>query len=352
LEVQTPEVRYELRENAGGCIVRAVGPAGEQLLSGPSADIVSYYDSGGMWRMGTDFAGGAFREVARASSRPARLNVREVAGGLEVVSAHHLDGMTLVRRLRFFGAGEAPLRIEVTGSAATRRTVALRVETGLRAPELVMDTPGGVIARPFRRGYNPTFWALHSFVHLAGPERGVALCTGLPGSVSGTPAGRLEAITQRNALIETAYGFLNLASNPVRGHESRRYTAELALLFTGPGDPLEHDLPAAAYRIGNGTAARAARARLDALAAALVQVDPPGVLLVAFKPVQRGEGTILRLYGPGRRGAEVRLAFQPGAVRAAWLCDSRERDLRPLDVQDGVVRLAMPGSIATVRVMG
>ena len=212
-----------------------------------------------------------------------------------------------------------------------------------------MDTPGGTVTRPLRRHYDPTFWALHSFVHLQGEERGAALCLALPGSIAAWPGGRLEAITQRNATIETAYGFLHFAGNPVRGHERDVYNAEMALLFTGAGDWAPQNLPALAYRAANAATARAARAQFAALAAALVEVDPPGVFLTALKLASRGVGLILRLYAPGRRGQEVSLSMRDAALAAAYLCDARERDLRPLEVRGGSLRLAMPGPIATVR---
>jgi len=39
-------------------------------------------------------------------------------------------------------------------------------------------------------------------------------------------------------------------------------------------------------------------------------------------------------------------------VVKAFLCDARERDLGSLEVRDGTVQLAMPGTIATIRLLG
>ena len=170
LEVETPFFRCELAEEAGGCILQILDPSGRRLLDGPSADIISYFDSGGLWRLGAEFAGGSFREVAHASQRPARLRVRECEDGLAVISALHMDGMTLVRRLTF-GCVDPLVGLEVEGLAGEKRTLTLRLETGLAVRELWMDTPGGTVTRPLRRRYDPTFWALHSFVHLQGEDR-------------------------------------------------------------------------------------------------------------------------------------------------------------------------------------
>ena len=38
-------------------------------------------------------------------------------------------------------------------------------------------------------------------------------------------------------------------------------------------------------------------------------------------------------------------------VRAAFLCDARERDLAPLEILTNTVRLQMPGTIATIRLL-
>jgi hypothetical protein len=352
IEVETPFLRCEMAEDAGCCNVRIVDQAGRRLLNGPSADIISYYDSGGLWRLGTDFAGGAFREVARSSDRPARLHVKETEDRLAVISAQHMDGMTLVRRLTFDCA--SPLvGMEVEGLAGERRTLTLRLKTGLPVKELWMDTPGGTITRPLRKRYDPTFWAAHSFVHVQGAENspnGAALCLALPGLVAAWPDGRLEAITQRNAITETAYGFLRFPNNPVRGHECDVYNAEMALLFTEPGAAVRPDLPSLAYRAANAATARAARARFAAVVSKQLQIDPPGVLLTAMKPAGRGAGLILRLYAPGRSGQEISLSLSGVTLAAAYLCDAREREIRSLDVREGSVRLVMPGPIATVRV--
>ena len=45
-----------------------------------------------------------------------------------------------------------------------------------------MDTPGGVVFRPPKRIYNPTFWPLHLSIHIQneGNGRGLAILQVLP----------------------------------------------------------------------------------------------------------------------------------------------------------------------------
>jgi hypothetical protein len=38
-------------------------------------------------------------------------------------------------------------------------------------------------------------------------------------------------------------------------------------------------------------------------------------------------------------------------VIRAFLCDARERDLEPLEVQDSAVRVVMPGTVSTIRLL-
>ena len=61
--VETDAYRVVLREQEGGAITSfRLKPSGEELLSGPSNDLVSYRDSGGLWRLGHEFRGGFFVE--------------------------------------------------------------------------------------------------------------------------------------------------------------------------------------------------------------------------------------------------------------------------------------------------
>jgi hypothetical protein len=77
------------------------------------------------------------------------------------------------------------------------------------------------------------------------------------------------------------------------------------------------------------------------------------VLVAALKPASRGEGVIARLrnYAQGEC-VEVLLRAQGRAIRRAWLCDARERDLAELPVDDrGAARVAVERAITSVRLL-
>jgi hypothetical protein len=353
IEVHTPHYVVELSEDAGGCIVRGWCPSTQSpLLTGISNDLVSYKDSGGLWRMGHEFRGGMFKEVARASDRPARLQVRERHDSLEVTCVTQLDGETIHRTLRF-RSNSPVIFLRVEGRAAERRTITVRFATTISASQLVMDVPGGVIARPLHKFYAPTFWPMQHFVHIqdnAGSP-GVALYLSKPGAVSYRPDGRLEVVALRNAIRERAFRFMPLLGMPVTGHEQSIHTFDYALAFTTAGDWRDNTIPLVARNVVDRPWDTTGRANLHQLAESAVTTDQSDVIITAVKPASRGNGLIVRLSTYSSQISPVTLSIRDRAVEAAFLCDARERDLRPLPVRDGAVHLTMPGNIGTVRLL-
>ncbi len=344
IQVDTPYYTLELSANLGGCITRAWDPAtGETLLEGPSGDLTAYADWGGLWRMGNEFPGGMLRLMDRASRHKSPLGVNPLDGKLEVSATLRLDGRDFIRRW-IFRCDSPIIGIEVEGMAADNRTVTLGFATGLHAKNLTMDEPGGVIERPWSRRYKPTFWPAQSFAHVTDGGRGVALLPGMMSAVAlraeGKTAGMLELISHRNANQERFWGIVPFTGMPVKGHERSPHTARYGLLLTRAGDWRDNRLLAAGQS-----------PEFAGLARQVVTVEPSEVQVAAVKPASRGEGFIVRLYAPGMQGQTVRLAFPRHIIRAAQLCDARERDLKPLDLDRGQVCLQMPGAFASVRVI-
>lgn len=351
VRVETPAYALELSECTGGAILRAWQPdSGELLLDFPSNDLITYRDSGGLWRMGHEFQGGTFHEVGRASRRVIRLETKERDGGLELRCQVTLDGEPLLRRI-YFAADSPFICFRVEGRAADRRTVTVGFDTQLAASHLVMDVPGGLVTRPRARIYEPTFWPLQHLLYFQAGGRGLALYLARPGAVALRQDGRLEAIALRNATRERAYRFLPLPATPATGHEREPHAFDYALA------PICASQDEALALLPDALAALAAtwqptkRIALQSLAASAAQTDRPDVSVIAARPASRGDGLIVRLYTLSAAGAPVTIWLPGRPAAAAALCDARERDLAPLDVRDGAAHLDMPGTIATVRLL-
>src|SRR5262249_21320570 len=70
IHVEAQHFGLTFSEEQGGCLTRLENARGDDLLAGLGLDLVCYHDTGGLWRLGHEFAGGAFRRRLRASERP------------------------------------------------------------------------------------------------------------------------------------------------------------------------------------------------------------------------------------------------------------------------------------------
>ena len=353
VQIKTAFYDIELAEDAGGAIVNLQSLEGQTpLLTGISNDLVSYRDSGGLWRMGYEFAGGIWKESKRASDHSTQLIIHEHDGGVEVRCSTELNGET-IRRQMWFTFDSPVIHCRVEGKAAEGYSVTVRFSTGLSATNLAMDTPGGMVVRPPKRIYDPTFWPLHHFVHLQDDEtgRGLAILQPMPGAISYRPDGQLELVTMRNATREKIFGLIGIPGNPASGHESENYVFEYALLFTQNGDWRDNNIHLAARDSKNSPWSNLRDSALRDIADSIITTNSPDIWATAIKPASRGEGIIVRLYTPALTEPRVIVTTPHFKVTNAFLCDARERDLEPLDVIDGAVRVTMPGTIATIRLL-
>lgn len=351
IEVRTGYYVLRLDESSGGCMVDAFCPdTRRKLLPGISNDLVSYKDRGGLWRMGHEFKGGMFKEAGRASDHPAHLDCHELDGALEISCTVNLDGCDIIRRMRF--RGDSPfINMSVEGMAARGRTVCVRYETGLSPDVLSMDVPGGPVVRPLKKYYDPTFWLAQRFVHAQDRTSGagIAVLAALPVAMSCGTGGRMELVALRNALREKLYGVIPISAMPVTGRENSSFRFEYTLLFTESGGWRENGIDV--LSLARDESDSEGIASLRALLKELVTIDSEGVVVSAVKPASRGEGVIVRLMTYTGAGSPASIKMQGCNVVDAYLCDARERDLNHLDVEGGIVRLIMPGNIATVRLV-
>jgi len=353
IQVISAHYIVELDEDAGGSVVSMHTPDGEQLLlTDISNDLISYRDSGGLWRMGLEFWGGIWKKDEQSSHQATRLQISECENDLEISSRVKLNG-EIIRRSMWFSNSSPVIRCRVEGRAAEGYSVTVRFATNLSVSKLTMDTPGGVVTRPLKRNYDPTFWPFQQFVHIQDDanQRGLAVFQAMPGAVSFQPNGSLELVALRNATREKIFGFIGIPGNPASGHERTSYAFDYALSFIQGGDWQDNDIPNIAHRDVACPWDDYRRTALRKLSAELITIDESDVQVLAIKPASRGAGVIVRLYAPAVPKKEIQLRAGYFRINAAFLCDARERDLEPLEVQDGTVRVVMPGTIATLRLL-
>jgi len=354
LTVETPHYIAVLDEAAGGAIVHLQAAADEgPLLTSPANDLVTYRDGGGLWRMGYEFKGGKWQRRERASDGASRLEVMDEDGILQVTCRTASGGTTLVRHV-WFDPDSPVIRCQAEGLAPEGYSIAVRFPTGLRPETLVMNAPGGVLARPCTRYYEPTFWPLHQFAHLQdrASDRGLTVLQRLPGAISLGQDGGVELMAFRNAPHETAYGLIGLPATPAHGHETEPYTFDYALVPTDGNDRAAEDAALLWAQLTTGGPWDAAEPHVRRPVTDLVTTDIPSVRVTAVKPASRGEGVIVRLVSPLGPETPVHVRSDRLPIARATLCDARERDLAPLEVTDGAVRVPMAGTIATVRLQG
>jgi hypothetical protein len=350
VEIRTAHYTLELDQAAGGAIVRAEDPlTGEPLLGGAGNDLIRYRVSGGLWRMGYEFRGGRWKEAGRSSQHHSDLAVQENEHRLEIRWVNGFDGEIFEREMWIYD-DDPRIYFRIVGRAGRRRTMTVRFHTCLVADGLLMDQAGGVIQRPREKVYSPTFWPFQHFVHVRDREsgRGLALYQRWPGAVSLTPRGQLSIIALRNAAIERAFGLLPLSGNPARGYEKEAYTFDYALEFTPQGDWQTNHLAEKAYQRFHTPDPGSHFETLHRQMRSEVLFDRPDIILLAYKQAARGKGRIIRLYSLDG-GDTVRLRLRSTRIKAACLCDARERDLKPLSVVDGELEVELPGTLTTLR---
>ena len=352
IQVRTAHYQLTVSESSGATVTQLVSvPSGAVLLHESSNDLISYRDSGGLWRMGLEFVGGTWQESTRASTHATTVTVQAHPTSIEIISTVTINESPIERRM-WLSADSPLIHCRVTGIAPVGQSVVVRLNTGLCGDTLIMDTAGGLVSRPATRVYNPTFWPLYQFAHVQDRTsgRGLAIMQPLPGALSYQPDGTIELIAMRNANRETAFGFLKLPANPATGYEREIYTYEYALLFTDHGDWQANQVDVIARDTTKSPWSDASQPTLHTYAHQLIRTDTPHVTVTTIKPASRGAGVIVRLDAVTVPQAPVRLMLHLPATRA-FVCDARERNDDELTIYDGVVQLTMTGTIATIRLI-
>lgn len=354
---------------AGGAAISATDARGVEQLAGPSLVVASFVDGGGLWRLGQEIHGGRWSLADVSSRHPAAVDVALADDGAaaEVRIRASCDGFAVELR-HAFRAGDPTVVTRTSMHARRRRSVALVMRPQGAAAGLTMHQPGGVVERPLRRWYQPTFWPLHSFavttpaVAAVGAPGGevvrLACAVASPTGVHVAADGTLEVLVARTPFKEIAFGVIPVTA-PAWAWRTGRQEAVVAWRRLAAGEALER---LDAVRVGRSLARAAGRAVGWPDVAWPVTVDDSDAEVAAVKPASRGPGVVVRLRDwtagadgrPARASRTVRLHVSPalGALDGARLADSRERDLGPLalDAGGGVV-VPLAGHLTTVRLI-
>ncbi|WP_458012283.1 glycoside hydrolase family 38 N-terminal domain-containing protein [Candidatus Solincola sp.] len=342
LRVETSRYMLEIDRRRGGCISRLADlERGSEVLSGPGNDVVLYRDGGGLWRMGHEFLGGAFRERECSSDREAAVRVTEGEDFLRIEVIAELDGLRVVRRI-WCRQGSPLLEMRLEGRVADHRTATVRFPLARNVSCLLMEVNGGLVRRTSVKLYEPTFWAAGRLVIPEDEDGGwdVAFLPGVPSCVGYGPDRGFELAVMRNASRERVFGILPLLSFPASGPERGVQVIEYALLLP-PANEGEESLNAC-LKVALGESPSAQPLHWKTI--------PEEVMVAAVKRPLRGKGYIVRLYSPFPGLREVTLFREDMDIEEAFLCDAREREMKELPVSGGRVYLAMSSPLATVRV--
>jgi hypothetical protein len=349
LHIISARFDLKLAASAGGFLERLGLPgAGEPLLVGAVHEVVQYNESGGLWRMGYEYRGGSFRQVP-LNLPPTRFAVQEQDGYLCIQWETALPGESLEHTL-WVGRDDPRLYFELKGRAPQKSTLALHYALPFQPRELHMEAPGGLVRRPLTRVYPRTFWPVQRFLHIPNPAGGLGMAILLrhPSAIAVGEDGEVEVVALRNAIRERAYGLFTLPGMPATGIERERTAFRCALAFPRPGE--EAVLPGLARGLMAAPWATDEERLSAQVVGRLVQVDADQVFVTALKPAWRGIGFILRLSAPNAPLTDVKVRWVGLHPQRAWLCDARERDIRPLQLNGQELKVPVESAIVTVRV--
>jgi hypothetical protein len=345
----------EIDAKKGGCISRWHDRAtGREILSGPSNDVVLYQDTGGLWRMGHELITGKFREVARASEVSAEIKAQEEHGILLVTVCSELEGRRFLRHL-YFRSDEPFVRMKLRGSLNRGRTATVCFRTAVSPGRFIQEVPFGVVERPLKKNFEPTFWAVKNWVDLvdSSGEFGVNLAMAAPAASHASETGSLEIIALRYTPQERVMGLPVLAF-PAIGSDPYEHEFDYAFSSHGQEDWLERAVFSQAQTVLSDSWLAPHEPDLEGLALSLVKTDRRDVAITSVKKPESGTGVIVRLLRYAPEPVTVRLSYSgpEGSggrqVREAFRTDALERIQNPLAVRDGKVELEMPCSLATV----
>jgi hypothetical protein len=352
VRINTPHYQIELDETRGGCVTHAAFD-GREMLGGISNDLVTYADSGGLWRMGHEFKGGRLKRLTAASEQFLALSVVEEEDCLQVRSEFEIKGEIILREYLFFA--DSPLVFgRITGRAPAKCTLTIRFLPAFRHKGLAMAQPGGVVERPLEKIYHPTYWSMQSFVHAYSNsgQPGFVFFATQPSAVASLEGKAIEFIALRNALRETAFGVIGIPANPAKGFEKQLCAFEYAFGFTKDGGWRENRLDGIADKVKDHHWRKKDYSHYQEHVQGQIKINASKpVRIIALKIAHRGEGFILRLRAYQIPQPSVTIHLPQHPIKAASLCDARERELKSVVVENGKITISLTSTITTLRLI-
>ena len=210
------------------------------------------------------------------------------------------------------------------------------------------------INRQPQKIYSPTYWPMQDFCcTLHDDEKtGIVFYTTQPTAAAVLESGAIELVVLRNAIHETAFGFLGIPANPAKGFEKQTCTFEYAFDITDSTAVDEKKMIRNVNRIKAKFLKQSpSEPAMQAIADQIQINSKSAIKVMAFKPAHRGEGFILRLrvYQPCDK--PISIGFKDILPIKAFLCDARERDIHELAISNKMIQIQEGKPIITIRVL-
>ncbi len=311
-------------------LLRSLTLDGRESLAAPSLDIRAYDDQGGLYRIGSETRGCRFTlveppagdvTVTVGERGPARSTVR-IQRGTVVLTL----GVT---------AGTSRLDVDVDSAALRGQTYTLHVATAASGATGWFDEPAGLVSRPSRGLFEPTFWSAVRGFDLARADRsGFAVLSSVSTGVRYGDDGSIDLMVSRNAYTERC-DILGAS-----GYEAVHDTLRFALRPHGAAI----DLLAEALATLDAPAVQARGLVSGAVEGSLLGLDGSGFVVSAGKRAERGDGAVVRLQ---RTAPGATLMVTSGLLPATALSRT---DLLERDDATVVSPIALDAPVTTLRV--
>ncbi len=335
-----------LAKSAGWCATRLRTAAGLELLSGPSLDVVGFFDAGGAYRIGSEVGRDFAERTSVCSGKvPTSVVLRE-RGPARVSVAFATPNDAAVERVVSVASGADRVDLAITATPPFASTLVVRLRTPFGGSTLTTRIPFTEAARARHKLFEPTFWPATGWTDLGHDDApdGVWIANEGTTGVSAADDGTLDVMLTRDTYWD-ALGPPN--------HEDQPYTLRLSVgSRTG-----------ASWRDAN-VAAKGIDAYRPLIAAATgshpgslptsgswLAIDEPEVTLSALKAAQDGSADrVLRLV---RHGREPVVAHVSSALAgyAVWKADGLEVPSEAIAPDARSFAIELDRSITTLRLV-